>query len=404
MTINKLSITSSADGVDIFVLADEGAVFDNFGTLTTSGNSASPVWVSADNVTVINHGSMQSSGAGSAGILVGSPDQIISDVTVINYGSIATSGPYLPATDIYSDGIELFANDSLAVNYGSIQVDNRDSAGISLVASGTEVDNFGSISTQGFGIVVVPLFGGEGDNIVVNRGMITTFGPGDARAIEIASDFNSVTNYGIIKLQGANDIGIALESIGAVGFNYGSISALADGAFDLLLAGFQQTFTNVGTMTASGKGGLGVLIAGEEETFVNNGLVKAGGVAVQGGPIADHVVNSGTIIGDVRLAGGNDTFEAGSGGKLSGILHLGRGDDMVVLDDHFGKLTIDDFAAGSAGGDVIDVRGLGIHSFAELLAHASQVGADVTLNFGPGEHLVLESVQLASLDMGDFLF
>ena len=67
------------------------------------------------------------------------------------------------------------------------------------------------------------------------------------------------------------------------------------------------------------------------------------------------MVNHGRIVGDVVLGDGDDTFVFGSGGTVAGDVFLGGGDDLVVIEDGSGTSRIADFAAGAAGGDLIDV-------------------------------------------------
>ncbi|MEZ5919983.1 MAG: hypothetical protein R3C60_01395 [Parvularculaceae bacterium] len=84
----------------------------------------------------------------------------------------------------------------------------------------------------------------------------------------------------------------------------------------------------------------------------------------------------------------------------------GAGDDTFIFslgDDHD---TITDFVAGAATDDVINLQGFGtaFDTFAEVLAAASDNGADTTINFGGGDIITLQGVTVAQLDASDFTF
>ncbi len=97
--------------------------------------------------------------------------------------------------------------------------------------------------------------------------------------------------------------------------------------------------------------------------------------------------------------GGNDTLNGGAGNDLIGG---GAGNDTFVYST--GRDTIYDFVAGAGGIDTIDLRGVaGIQSLADVLAKATQVGANTVIDFGGGNTLTLQSVTKTSLVSGDFL-
>jgi Ca2+-binding RTX toxin-like protein len=110
-------------------------------------------------------------------------------------------------------------------------------------------------------------------------------------------------------------------------------------------------------------------------------------------------------LGDNRLSGGGgiDTLDGGAGddrltgGRARDVFVFGRGDDR----DH-----ITDFSARGAMRDRIDLSDLAsITDFRDLRAHhVRQAGADVVINAGRGDVLILTGVHLAELDAGDFLF
>src|SRR5262249_13766025 len=135
----------------------------------------------------------------------------------------------------------------------------------------------------------------------------------------------------------------------------------------------------------------------------NSGLIEGAKVAILGGDGQETVVNHGHIVGDVILGDGADTFVFGSGGILDGNLFLGGGKDLVVIENGAGTAKIADFAAGSSNKDVIDVSAF-FSSFGDLKAHSQQTSEGVIIALDADDVLVLGSVQLSSLNSGDFIF
>jgi Ca2+-binding RTX toxin-like protein len=91
--------------------------------------------------------------------------------------------------------------------------------------------------------------------------------------------------------------------------------------------------------------------------------------------------------------GGDDTYTGG------------LGDDVFVFRLNEGSDTITDFLAGGAD-DAVQLAGFGaaFDSFGEIIAAATQIGADTVIDFGGGQTLTLQNVTLANLDASDFLF
>src|SRR5262249_29391331 len=129
----------------------------------------------------------------------------------------------------------------------------------------------------------------------------------------------------------------------------------------------------------------------------NFGLIWGESVAINGGAGQETVINHGQILGDVVLGDGNDTFVFGKGGSLTGDLFLGGGDDLVYIEKNSGSMSIADFAAGSASGDVINISAF-YSNFADLIAHSHQVDNNTVIDLGHNDHLVLADVKLSALD------
>jgi hypothetical protein len=137
--------------------------------------------------------------------------------------------------------------------------------------------------------------------------------------------------------------------------------------------------------------------------LVNSGLIQGASVAIAGGDGQETVINEGRIVGNVDLGGGADTFVFARGGTIQGTVVLGDGDDVARVENGSGRTAISDFAAGAAGGDVIDVSEF-FASFGELQVHSRQRGSDVVISLDHNDTLILSNVQFSAMNSGDFLF
>lgn len=95
---------------------------------------------------------------------------------------------------------------------------------------------------------------------------------------------------------------------------------------------------------------------------------------------------------------GNDTLEGGSGDDA---LAAGRGADVFVFGASFGNDTIIDFRRVE---DEIRFVNAGFTDFADMMAHALQVGRHVVITNATGDSLQLNNTLLSSLQSADFLF
>jgi hypothetical protein len=129
----------------------------------------------------------------------------------------------------------------------------------------------------------------------------------------------------------------------------------------------------------------------------------------QGAPVAITLTGGGnpdTLYGHagndtLNGAGGNDYLNGGTGNDM---LTGGAGDDRFYFQTGDGQDTITDFTPGNASGDVIELHGYGVTSFAALQPFMSQSGGDTVIAFDDQNHIVLHNVTMAQLNSGDFLF
>ena len=104
----------------------------------------------------------------------------------------------------------------------------------------------------------------------------------------------------------------------------------------------------------------------------------------------------GNAIGNVLLGGaGNDTLDGGAG---QDILWGEAGADTFLIRKGTGIDIIADFTPGT---DYLDVRDYGFKTTAALMSRMTQVGADISVDLGGGDSLILMGVKTTSLGAAD---
>ncbi|WDI32470.1 calcium-binding protein [Hyphococcus flavus] len=201
---------------------------------------------------------------------------------------------------------------------------------------------------------------------------------------------------------------------------------------------------STGNDTIDGGAGLDVIYGGDGEDMLMGGSARdvlAAGVKndiLDGGGGRDELyggANNDLLMGgdgnDTMFgAKGVDTLEGGDGNDtVSGaadndFIDGGEGDDLIfggvqndLLTGGLGNDTflynagndidvITDFVAGAGTEDVIELNNFGtdFDTFAEVMAAATDDGADTTINFGSGNLIILYNVVVADLHQDDFVF
>ncbi|NRB29142.1 MAG: hypothetical protein HRU27_00950 [Rhizobiaceae bacterium] len=143
--------------------------------------------------------------------------------------------------------------------------------------------------------------------------------------------------------------------------------------------------------------------------FGSGELWLKGAGTVQLSDVVDNLVR---LVDDalliVRGGAQSDTIIAGNGGM---VLDGGAGDDLLVAGAqgtgadtvHFGAgYDVDTVQNFDGSEDVIALEGLDILDFTGLLQQATQTGDNIVFDFGAGDSLTVEDVQLSTLTSANF--
>lgn len=180
--------------------------------------------------------------------------------------------------------------------------------GVSLTGNHSSLVNSGAISGIHRGVVMSAIEG----NITNNGAVLGQ----DNEAISVTDGDYQIVNNGSL----AGHVGILSSGSDLV------VRLGANSVINTTAAAIAITSTNA-----------------DHSKVTNSGLMATGsGTVYGGGDGADRLINHGTILGEVRFAGGEDVFD-GRGGYVSGRILGGAGDDTFIIDD--GRADIFEVAA-----------------------------------------------------------
>jgi hypothetical protein len=394
-------VDSLAFGSTVVAAVGDRSQVINAGEVTIGNDDMGALFVLGEDAAALNLGRIVVTGAGSDGM-----DGVVADTHVTNKGAIQVTGDDSFGMAGFGDGHQL-SNFGLIETHGTFAAgmvtrgDTEGSLGLNF-----DMLNTGHIVTDGDFAIGVSLGlsrGGLGpatDGQVVNSGVVETNGDG-AAGVAMIGDGHHLTNSGRITTDGgafafrSDTLDVTLHAAGVVvSGDEALVENTRTGVIKSEDAGSAAVELNIVERA-------GLPASATSSTLENFGLIKAAAVAVLGGAGQETVINHGSIVGDVDLGDGSDTFVFGHGGTLAGDLFLRGGDDFVRIENGAGTAHIADFAAGAAGGDVIDVSAF-FSSFGELQAHSKQQSNDVLITLDHNDKLVLENVQLGALNADDF--
>ena len=213
-----------------------------------------------------------------------------------------------------------------------------------------------------------------------------------------------------------------------------ALSLVGNGGDDILTGGTANDFFRPGSGDDTIDGGGGSNIVGYDGGEATGPITYTGGTGLNGIPVGDAVVTgdasigtdtltnfnqiNGTDFADIFLGGsadltinaegGDDTITFGTGAEF---IRSGAGNDTIITIAGGGSDTVDDFQAGVATDDVIDVSAFGFESLngagLRLIDFASDDGFNTTIDLDQaagGDELILNNVLVADLDASDFIF
>ena len=174
---------------------------------------------------------------------------------------------------------------------------------------------------------------------------------------------NTVNIYAGAEIFSYNGATVAMNSANSVVNNAGSLTGYFGVGLGSTLAGSENILTNSGTIESDTYGVYRYSSAVDTIKVVNIGLISGNAFSYYaqflGG--VDDITNTGRMVGDIQLDGGDD-FYIGTGGRLAGTVFGGAGSDTIrtgIDNDRLDGGVDADTLAGGAGNDtyVIDNAG-----------------------------------------------
>lgn len=375
----------------------------------TDGGSANPY-------TLINSGTIHTTGAMAAGVSLSSAG---TGSTVINHGLIVGGSN--------GDGIRIGGPGAVVRNQGNIQggtngvllglggtVTNLSHAaigasaghGVTIVNQSGNVANAGTISGSLIGVLLDA--GGNVANGSTDGGTTVTPGAriaGGIHGLWIGGSGGTVINHAGSTIEGNGNAGITIAGTSGTVDNRGAVNGMEDGirlnnAGTVINSGVVRGATSSGILLANGglvrndaptsdvQGNLhGVLLANGGTVAHLGGRIAAqagNGVQASGGATIDsHATIQGAAIA-VQFLTGNNTLALHAGSVTTGALRMGSGADRVTVfaDADISGVPLYEGGTGSSTLTFDGYRGSVPGSIDPWTVVAATGGADVTLTSG----------------------
>ncbi len=249
---------------------------------------------------------------------------------------------------------------------------------------------------------IIPVFAVTTDQIATYQALVDSWGFGTVTAwsADSAGVISAIDTYV------ANNTTDLSASI--VGDDFGLVSSISPTSYANISAGtytFDVTFDIPLGSTSYGSDALVLEIPGYGTVDINIDVPRVDATGDTGNDVLLGDNGANGLFGlagmdTINGAGGNDLIVGGIGNDM---LSGGAGDDTFVFVAGDGNDVITDFNAGGVE-DALDITGLNAFvGFADVMASASQVGADVIIDFGAGDSVTLNGAMLADLTVDDFL-
>jgi hypothetical protein len=252
--------------------------------------------------------------------------------------------------------------------------------GIELGGNQSRVSNSGTITGTSSGIYATDYPGGE-QHIIRNTGHITgTYAVACSDGQDIVRNSGSLT--GIVDLGGGNDVfdgrgGVTTDEVRG-----------GDGN-DLYIVNHKTTIVekpNEGRDTV--KSSISFTLPENCDVLQLTGKANIHATGTTG--FETLVGNRGNNV--IDGLGGGDWLTGGAGA-----------DTFIYKTGYQSTIVLDDQMQGPSH-DTIDLTGTNLHSFAEVMAHATNGVYGVTIDFGNGDQLLLDSLHKSDLHAGGFAF
>lgn len=257
-----------------------------------------------------------------------------SNLTLNNSGKIISAGDVMGPGGVPTD----FGGDAIDLGEGTNNIINNLAGGIIEGSRHGITGDIGATVTNAVGGIISARNGAglnfdnfdeDADDLeaarltVTNHGIILgnsrTYADSDGDAID-ADGLVTLNNYGFV-----GGMGAAGEHEG--GANHSEAIAAGGGIINNYAGGMIFSVQRAIQIDNSAEGG-----APGAVTITNRGTIQGldGGAIVIVGEQEDKLINSGTILGDITMGGGNDTVTFSKGSNVDGDIMLGAGDDKFT--------------------------------------------------------------------------
>jgi fibronectin-binding autotransporter adhesin len=380
--ITANTITTQGGGAPgVAAYAFYGSAKINVGTASTSGIKSAAILAEGGTDATVIAGKVTTTGDNSNGIVIRSGSYGVGGTGIVTVDSVTTAGNVTAGIDAIARG-DADHTSAMTITANTITTTGQDAVGINAVTNyGPLTINVGTINTKGYESIGILTIGG-GD-MGINVGSITSAatsiyanetGTGTV-ALGVTGKIASSAGDGIFAI---NQGGVTNVTIAAGGGVQGAGDAIA-----VQSSGGIVNIANAGIVT--GGAGYAINIGGVQEQTAGPSVPAT----ITGTPVAS-IVNSGTIVGAVKLSGADDTLSS------SGTFIATKDSDFGGGNDLFTNSGTVSFASASAPAAV---SFLGLEKFANsgIIDLRNGVAGD-TLTL-PGSYVGLSGARLG-LDVG----
>ena len=432
-TINFANL-STVNVDDDALTAAAGETLINFGSLTTTGDLADGIFAGADDVTIRHFGSIETSGLGAAGIVV-----LGENARIENFGSVHTTGAFFGDFEAFSEGIFVLGDGFYVANHGSVRVEGESSSALVGLGEDGVVINFKVVESDATNSAVMGVDGARSK--LINVGQVTVTGDdntvmfvggedasglnlgqivvtGTANVMQGVGGSTDITNKGSIRVTAENSIGMGgFFGNGHEVSNFGliemegnfSFGMAADGLGPPFLppeAGSDHEIVNTGRITTDGDVAVGIALGMRSRGFTpaetgqieNRGVVETEGDGAAGVVMVGdghHLINSGRITTD----GG--AFDSEAHGVLHAAGVLVSGDEALVENARTGKIESQNADSAAVELNVLERDGLSNAATSSTLENFGLIEGDVAILGGVGEETVINHGRIVGdVDLG----